>query len=175
MNDVASQLQELAATMKGIFNDPIKGFGVLSEYARKHAVLRTGIRGNAKLHNLHEAIQDQVAVFEEETRYLAQATDRILRKHGKGIIGKQFASHRLAEIMIDLFVMACAISRVQASIEARGVDAAAREIDILRMFTREAKVRIKHNFRRIDNNDDEMMKALAEDAFQVEGFRWDTI
>jgi alkylation response protein AidB-like acyl-CoA dehydrogenase len=175
MNDVASQLQELAATMKGIFNDPIKGFGVLSEYARKHAVLRTGIRGNAKLHNLHEAIQDQVAVFEEETRYLAQATDRILRKHGKGIIGKQFASHRLAEIMIDLFVMACTISRVQASIEARGVDAAAREIDILRMFTREAKVRIKHNFRRIDNNDDEMMKALAEDAFQVEGFRWDTI
>ena len=37
MNDVASQLKELSATMKGIFNDPIKGFGVLSDYARKHA------------------------------------------------------------------------------------------------------------------------------------------
>ncbi len=114
-------------------------------------------------------------IFEEETRYLAQAADKILRKHGKGIIGKQLASHRLAEIMIDLFVMASTISRVQASIEANGVDGAALEIDILKTFTRAAKVRIKHNFRRIETNDDEVLKALADDAFAVEGFRWDTI
>jgi acyl-CoA dehydrogenase family protein 9 len=175
MNEVASQLQELSSTMKGIFNEPIKGFGVLSDYARKHASLRTGIGGEGKLQNISEAIQEQATIFEEETRDLAQATDRILRKHGKGIIGKQFASHRLAEIMIDLFVMACTISRVQASIDANGVDGAATEIDILRTFTREAKVRIKRNFRRIDNNDDEMLKGLAEQAFEAEGFRWDTI
>ena len=42
-------------------------------------------------------------------------------------------------------------------------------------FTRAAKVRIKHNFRRIDTNDDEMLKTLADDAFEAEGFRWDTI
>jgi hypothetical protein len=175
MNEVASQLQELSSTMKGIFNEPIKGFGVLSDYARKHAALRTGIGGQGKLENIDPAIQDQVSIFEEETRYLAQATDKILRKHGKGIIGKQFASHRLAEIMIDLFTMACTISRVQSSIEANGVEKAAMEIDILRTFTREAKVRIKHNFRRIDSNDDELLKALADQAFEAEGFRWDTI
>jgi alkylation response protein AidB-like acyl-CoA dehydrogenase len=175
MNDVASQLQDVSATMKDIFNHPIKGFGVLSDYARKHAALRTGVGSEAKFENLNEAIQDQADVFEEETRYLAQATDRILRKHGKGIIGKQFASHRLAEIMIDLFVMAATISRVQSSIDAKGVDDAALEIDILKTFTRAAKVRIKHNFRRIDSNDDEMLKGLANDAFETEGFRWDTI
>ena len=175
MNDVASQLQELASTMKGIFNEPIKGFGVLSDYARKHASLRTGIGGGGNFDGLNEAIQDQAQIFEEETRYLAQAADKILRKHGKGIIGKQFASHRLAEIMIDLFVMAATISRVQASIDAKGVDGAALEINILKTFTRAAKVRIKRNFRRIDSNDDEMLKALADDAFEAEGFRWDTI
>ena len=175
MNDVASQLQELSASMKDIFSEPIKGFGLLSDYARKHAVLRTGIGGEAKFTGLHEAIQDDAEVFEEETRYLAQAADKILRKHGKGIIGKQFASHRLAQIMISLFVMAATISRVQASIDAKGVDGAALEIDILKAFTRDAKVRIKHNFRRIDTNDDEIMKGLADDAFEAEGFRWDTI
>ncbi|RLB41421.1 MAG: acyl-CoA dehydrogenase [Deltaproteobacteria bacterium] len=175
MNDVASQLQELSASMKDIFNEPIKGFGVLSDYARKHAALRSGIGGEAKFENLSEAIQEQADIFEEATRDLAQATDRILRKHGKGIIGKQFASHRLAQIMISLFVMAATISRVQASIDAKGVDGAALEIDILKTFTRDAKVRIKHNFRRIDTNDDEMMKSLADDAFEAEGFRWDTI
>ena len=175
MNDVASQLQELSATMKGIFNEPIKGFGVLSDYARKHAALRTGVGSQAKFSNLDPAIQEQAAVFEDETRYLAQATDKILRKHGKGIIGKQFASHRLAEIMIDLFVLASTISRVQASIDAKGVDGAALEIDILKAFTRQAKFRIKHNFRRIDVNDDEIMKGLADAAFEAEGFSWDTI
>ena len=175
MNDVASQLRELASTMKGIFNEPIKGFGVLSDYARKHAALRTGIGGQAKLEGIHEAIQDQGQIFEEQARFLAQAADKILRKHGKAIIGKQFASDRLAEIMIDLFVMASTISRVQSAITAKGVDGASLEIDILRAFTRAAKVRIKHNFRRIDTNDDEIMKRLAEDAFEVERYRWDTI
>ena len=175
MNDVASQLKELAATMNGVFNEPIKGFGVLSDYARKHAQLATRLGGTPKLHDMHSAIKTQVDSFEDDTRYLAQATDRILRKHGKNIIGKQFATKRLAEIMIDLFVLACTLSRVQASIEANGVEKASQEIDILRMFTREARVRMKQNFRRIDNNDDELLKGLADDAFDVERFRWDTI
>jgi alkylation response protein AidB-like acyl-CoA dehydrogenase len=172
MNDVSSQLKELSSSMKGVLNEPIKGFGVLSDYARKHAKLKTG-RGKSM--KLHEAIQPQVKLFEKETRYLAQATDRILRKHGKNIVGKQFATKRLADIMIDLFVMAATLSRVQASIDAQGVEDASREIDILKVFSREARVRIKRNFRRIDNNEDELLKALAIDAFDVERYRWDTI
>ena len=128
-----------------------------------------------KCQGLHPAISYAAESLEVETRYLAQAADRILRKHGKNIIGKQFATKRLAEIMIDLFVLASTLSRVQASIEANGVEKAAKEIDILNIFTREARVRMKQNFRRIDNNDDEPLKALADDAFEAERFRWDTI
>jgi len=175
MNDVASQLQELQHTMKDILNDPIKGFGVLSDYARKHAALRTGIGGAAKLEGLHASLKDPAELFEEETRFLATATDRILRKHGKDIVAKQLATKRLAEIMIDLFVLGCTLSRVQASIEANGEEAASHEIDILHVFARGAKTRIKHNFRRIDNNDDELVKGLADNAFEVEHYRWDTI
>lgn len=175
MNDVGSQLQELAATMKDVLNDPIKGFGVLSDYARKHAQLRTGLGGSHMLQNLHESIQRQADIFATETRRLAQATDRILRKHGRDIVGKQFATKRLAEIMIDLFVLACTISRVQKSIDSHGAEHSQREIDILKIFTRDARSRIKGNFRRIDNNYDEKLKALAVDACAAERFRWDTI
>jgi len=175
MNDVSSQLKELASKMKGVLNDPIKGFGVLSDYARKHARLRTGLGDSNKLRKIDESIRRQADLFEGETRLLAQATDRILRKHGKNIVGKQFATKRLAEIMIDLFVMACTLSRVQASIEANGVEKCKREIDILKVFTRDARSRIKGNFRRIDNNYDSRLKALATDACEAERFRWDTI
>ena len=175
MNDVGSQLTELASTMKDVLSHPIKGFGVLTDYARKHAQLRTGRGAAANLQNLHESIRPMSDIFESEVRYLARAADRILRKHGKNIVGKQFATKRLAEIMIDLFVLACTISRVQSSIDDNGVDKASREIDILRIFTKEARMRVKQNFRRIDNNDDELIKALAEDACEAERFRWDTI
>lgn len=176
MNDVASQLQELASSMRGIFNEPIKGFGVLSDYARKQATLRTGLGGEeGRFTKLHHVLKEEAGIFEEETRYLAAAADRILRKHGKNIIGKQFASKRLANIMIDLFVLACTLSRVNASIEEKGEQGAAREIDIVRVFAGQARSRIKSNFRRIDVNDDELLKALADDAFETERFRWDTI
>jgi alkylation response protein AidB-like acyl-CoA dehydrogenase len=175
INDVASQLKDLAAFMKGKLNDPIKGFGVLSDWTRKQAQLKTGRGGSPKLEGLDEAIQPQAEIFDKKTRNLAQATDRILRKHGKNIIGKQFATKRLADIMIDLFVMACTLSRVQASIDANGLEKAQQEIEILQVFTREARIRIKRNFRRIDNNEDELLKALAIDAFEVERYRWDTI
>ena len=128
-----------------------------------------------KFTKLHPALKDQAAFFERETRYLAAAADRILRKHGKEIIGKQLASKRLAEIMIDLFVLACMLSRVNNSIETQGEEHAQREIDIVCMFTDKARTRMKHNFRRIDDNDDELAKALADDAFEAEGFRWDVI
>jgi acyl-CoA dehydrogenase family protein 9 len=175
MNDVASQLKDLSAFMKGTLNDPIKGFGVLSDYARKHAKLQTGLGGSTNLQNMHEAIEPQAEAFEKQMRYLAQAADRILRKHGKNIIGKQFATRRLADIMIDLFVMASTLSRVQSSIDVNGVEKASREIEILRVFAHEAGMRIKRNFRQIDKNEDELLKALANDAFEVERFRWDTI
>ncbi len=175
MNDVAGELKELASSMKGVLHDPIKGFGVLSDYAIKRARLRTGGGEAAKLQNLHESIQPQADIFEQGTRYLARAADRILRKHGREIVGKQFATKRLADIMVDLFVLACTMSRVQAAIDAHGAEDAAREVEVLQVFTREARARMKQNFRRIDNNDDELLKGLAVDACEVERFRWDTI
>jgi acyl-CoA dehydrogenase family protein 9 len=175
INDVASQLKDLSAFMKFTLNDPIKGFGVLSDYARKHAMLKTGLGGSTELQNLHEAIKPQAETFEKQTRNLAQAADRILRKHGKNIVNKQIATRRLADIMIDLFVMACTLSRVQASIDAVGVEKASQEIEILRIFSSEAEVRIKQNFSHIDDNEDERLKSLAKDAFEVERYRWDTI
>ncbi len=176
MNDVASQLQELRETMQGIFNHPIKGFGVLSDYARKQATLVSGFGGEkAKFTKLHPTLKDDAAFFEREARFLAAAVDRILRKHGKGIIGKQFASNRLAEIMIDLFVLASMLSRVNYSIETQGEESAQGEIDLVRLFIDRARTRIKRNFRRIDDNNDELVKTVADNAFGAEGFRWDVI
>jgi acyl-CoA dehydrogenase family protein 9 len=108
-------------------------------------------------------------------RELAQGADRILRKHGRAIIDKQLATRRLADIMIDLFVMAAMLSRVSTGMSRHGVQAVERETAILRSFAGQARTRIHRNFARIDDNEDELIKTLGDFAVEREGYPWDVI
>jgi alkylation response protein AidB-like acyl-CoA dehydrogenase len=176
MNDVGTQLKELSQSMRGALADPIKGFGVLSEYALKHAAIRTGLVGEKlSWRLLHPALSDQAEQFEEETRELAWVADRVLRRHGRNIVEKQFALRRISDILIDLFVFASVLSRVNAALEDRGEEKSVRELEIARIFARRARGRIRGNLRRVDVNDDELVKSLAHDAFEREGYGWDLV
>jgi hypothetical protein len=176
MSDVSSQLQELAASLKDVFNDPIKGFGVLSDYARRQAGIRTRFgQQKGRLSKLSGALVELAPPFEENTRALAQAVDRILRKHGRSIIGKQLASQRLADVMIDMFVLASVLSRVNTRLPQLPPKEAEIEQTLARDFAKRAQTRIRLNFEQIDDNDDELLKSLAEHAVACEGYPWDVI
>ncbi|MGC4091311.1 MAG: acyl-CoA dehydrogenase family protein [Polyangiaceae bacterium] len=176
MNDVGQNLRELSKTLEGVFSDPIKGFGVLSEYALRRVSLATGYtREGTVFTRLHAALKPQAQLFEESTRDLASAVDRILRKHGRHIIDKQFATRRLGDIMIDLFVSASVLSRVDATLRAKGPEKSAHELEIAQTFIAQARKRIRHNTAEIDVNEDEQIKSLADHAFEAEKFPWDTL
>jgi len=176
MNDVGAQLADLAASLKGVLADPIKGFGVLSDYARRRAGLATNVgRSKGTFTRLHPSLRDSAEVFEDAARDLATAADRILRKHGRRIVDMQFATRRLADIMIDLFVLACVLARVDGAVRRLGVDGAAREREILEVFAGQVTRRVKSNFGKIDDNDDELIKGLADHAFSLERFGWDNL
>lgn len=176
LNDVGGSLKEMASSLKGIFDHPIKGFGVLYEYARKRANWATGLPATkTSFSKIHVALGPQTELFEDLSRDLAGMADRILRKHGKGIIGKQFATKRMADVMIDLFMLACVLARVTDTIEREGVEKCEREIEIARVFAGQAKTRVTRNFRQIDDNDDELIKSIADHAFENSGYTWDSI
>src|SRR5689334_14785478 len=74
MSDVGTQLKELSSSLKGVFDDPIKGFGVLSNYAKKQASLITGInREKSRFTKLAPPLQAQAQIFENGVRELAAA------------------------------------------------------------------------------------------------------
>ena len=176
MNDVGAQLADLSASLKGVLNDPIKGFGLLSEYALRRASLATHVgRERGAFTRLHPRLQPAGAAFAEHTRALATAADRILRKHGKRIADMQFATRRLADIMIDLFLVACVISRVDSSVRRQGEEKAAKELEILEVFAGQVQRRVQSNYGKIDDNDDELIKSLADHAFAEERFSWDNL
>ncbi len=174
INDVGVELKEVASTLGSVLQEPIKGFGILSDYARKKVTHVTGL-GKAEFTQVHPALKGQTEKFENCTRDLSAAADRLLRKHGKGIVEKQFATRRLADIMVDLFVLASVISRVNSSIKEKGLAGAKVEMEILEVFCGQASRRIKGNFNKIDSNDDELIKSLADNALETEKFNWDNI
>ncbi|MFM8312894.1 MAG: acyl-CoA dehydrogenase family protein [Deltaproteobacteria bacterium] len=174
MNDVGTQLKEVAQSLGKVLQDPIKGFGVLSEYARKRVSYATGF-GKATMTQAHPAIKQEAEVFEDCTKKLASFVDKLLRKYGKQIVGQQFATRRLADIMIDLFALACVISRVTSAIEEKSVDATRREQEIVKVFAGQVSRRVRSNFNKIDVNDDEEIISLAKDAVEREGYGWDTL
>jgi alkylation response protein AidB-like acyl-CoA dehydrogenase len=176
MNDAGQNLRELSKSLEGVFTDPMKGFGVVSEYTLRRVSMATGYnRQGTTFTKLDPSLKAMATVFEDGTRDLATASDRILRKHGRSIIDKQFATRRLADIMIDLFVLASVISRVDSSIRENGADKAKKELEIVTVFARQAERRIKTNMDEIDNNVDESIKSLADHAFEHEKFSWDTL
>jgi len=77
--------------------------------------------------------------------------------------------------MIDLFALACVLSRASSSLKRDGAQGATREIEIARILAGQVKHRVRHNLAAIDNNDDELLKSLASHALEAERFSWDTL
>ena len=76
-------------------------------------------------------------------------------------------------MLIDLFVGLCVVSRADAI--ARSDPGAAEQVyDIAKVFTRQSRQRMSRNLRRITQNDDAAIDAIAAHALE-HGYAWDVI
>ena len=177
MSDASSLLKDVGKLLgnpASVFGDPIKGFGVFAEYSKRWMSAQTGY-GADKMTKVHPLLANEQRIVETHTRYLAQLTDKLLRRHGKQIVDKQIVTKRMAQIMIDIYVLSCVLSRVTQSIEMNGQDTAAREVEIAKTFGFQADERIRFNIQRMDANEDESLKSLSDFAVENEKFLWDNI
>ncbi|HEY6100083.1 MAG TPA: acyl-CoA dehydrogenase family protein, partial [Anaeromyxobacter sp.] len=176
MNDVGEELNGVAESMRGVLADPVKGFGVLSDYAKRRASLATGLpRSKGRWTLLAPQVADEAAVFEDAARELAITTDRLLRKHGKKIIEAQLPTKRLGDVMIDLFTLGALLARVSTRIEDHGEAAAAMEREILKVFAHQAKRRAGANFAAMDDNEDAGVEKLAAHVIEAGRYTWDNL
>lgn len=168
MQGPGQQLTEVARAMR----EPIKGFGVLSDFAIQRA--RTAL-GRERLEKAHPLLRREAVIFEESVGGLARETERILRKHGKHIAEKQFVQKRIAEVAIDLYALAAILARTTRTIEQRGVEASRREIDLATGFATLAQDRLKGRLDHMEREDDELLKQIAGNAYEDGGYPYDII
>ncbi len=172
LKDLGRSLGELKAAVDDIFNHPIKGFGVLSDYAERRLTRATGVGRDKILAQLPQALRASAAVYERYTVEIARVSDILLRRFGRSIADQQLALKRIADIAIDLFVGLCVTSRA-AQLALESAPDAAQATTIAQIFAQQAKRRMANNLRRIERNEDEEMNLLAGFILDKGLYPWD--
>jgi acyl-CoA dehydrogenase family protein 9 len=168
MQGPGRELVEVARAMR----EPIKGFGLLSDFAIRKA--KTAL-GRERLTLTHPLLNREGVVFEDYTAELAKNVDKALRKHGKNIAEMQYTQKRIADMAMDLYAVASVIARTTKAIQKRGEEGARREIDLTTIFVSSAEQRLEANTRAFDKNDDELRKGVASKAYTDGGYPFDIL
>jgi acyl-CoA dehydrogenase family protein 9 len=170
MQGVSREIEEVSLTKA--MREPIKGFGLLSDFALRKA--RSAL-GRERMSKAHPVLAREAVLFEEHTGHLKNNVDKVLRRHGKMIAEMQFSQKRAADVAIDLYAIAAVLSRTTRAIERRGEEGAKREIDLASVFVAAARKRLAENIAAFDENDDELRKAVAQKTCSDNGYPLDIL
>jgi acyl-CoA dehydrogenase family protein 9 len=116
-----SGMQEPGEYLKAIgkaLREPVKQFGLLSEFATDRVRLALGGGEPAIEGDVHPSIQRHFDYLVDHTRDLRVSTERMIRRHGRDIVDRQFVVARIADMAVELYVRAAVLSRTQALLEA---------------------------------------------------------
>ena len=168
MQSPGKHLAEVAKAMR----EPIKGFGLLSEFAIHKA--RSLVR-RERLSLVHPLLAKETVVFEEGVAELAKGIEGTLRRHGRDIAEMQFVQKRIAEAAIDLYGLAAVLSRTTRAIEKKGEQGASREIHLASGFVTLAEGRLKDRLHNMERDSDELLKEIATQTYQDGGYAFDIL
>jgi acyl-CoA dehydrogenase family protein 9 len=174
LKDVGDSLKELQSALRSVFNDPIKGFGVLSGYAGTRISRATGLGADSIRTPLAPGLRPLGAIYQAYARAAARVAEATLRRHGKAISDQQYVLKRIADLMIDLFVGLCVMSRANALIATDPASAADVQ-KIAEVFTHQARRRMVRNIRGAAQNEDRAIDGLAQSVLDRGAYRWDVL
>lgn len=163
--------RKLAEVVRAI-REPIKGMGLMYEFAMQRA--RTTF-GRERMNRAHHALRREVVLVEEYVTHFHKSVDKVLRKHGKDIAEMQYTQRRVADLATDLFALTAVISRTTRAIERKGEEGARREIELTAAFAHMAERRMHANLAAFDDNDDELRKSVAAQAYIDGGYSFDVV
>ncbi len=185
LNGLAGPGEQLARLSDAI-KFPLRGYGLVVETLVDK--VRTAAYGRAILVRHHPRLKREAVLIEDTIESLTREVDRVLRRHGRFIAEMQYVQRRVANVVIDLYGMCAAVSRASAALhsrDARGdhampeaggeLDRAERELRLCIGFCSRASVRIQETLARFNQNDDELLKSIADDCYIGRPYPFDAV
>jgi alkylation response protein AidB-like acyl-CoA dehydrogenase len=168
-------LKGLGKELANSLTDPIKGFGLLREYAVRKAKQAVPY-GRTQITKSHQSMREQVAYVEDAVQGLASLCETVLRRHGREVVEMQFATSRIADVAIDLLALCATIARTTQLIEVRGLEKCSSELNMTFAFYSDARRRIRANLRAgTGRNNDEEIKSVADSVLAAGKYQNDVL
>jgi acyl-CoA dehydrogenase family protein 9 len=164
--ELGDQLKEVQHALKS----PLRERGVLTGYGRKRM---KGVITRDRLTKVHPSLAPEAEQFGKYAGVFANAAETILRKHGKKVVDREYQQERLADVAIDLYAQIAILSRVTASITAKGEEKASGELELARWFCHEAKHRMVGNLKALDRNRDGLTTSISDRVYEAGGYPYD--
>ncbi|MGE3727664.1 MAG: acyl-CoA dehydrogenase family protein [Candidatus Sericytochromatia bacterium] len=147
----------------------LEGLKTLGKFLKK-----AGLRGYAqkaftpaKMTKAHPIFSKEVNLFCKGVDKLSAYAMQLLRVYKKDVILLQLHQKRIAEVVMDLYVMAAMLSRTTALLETgKSKEDAKTEIYMTRSFCRMAFERIEKNMDQFDLNHDHYLGRLADTLYE---------
>jgi acyl-CoA dehydrogenase family member 9 len=162
MKVVGNRLHDISDALISLWKEPIKGFGLLSDYVATRARgtgISIGLLQRPRRYTKElQLLLDPLAVYASR---LAQASEGLLRKHGKTIVDRQLDLKRVADCAIDLFVSFSTISQTQQSIDSKTEQECKYERSLATLVLRDGIRRSNQSLRRLLRNEDSIIKSIV--------------
>jgi alkylation response protein AidB-like acyl-CoA dehydrogenase len=174
-------LKGLGRDLSNSLKDPIKGFGLLRDYAVRKARQTVPMQAvpygrTPQLSKAHPALQEQVIYLEDAVQSLAALCETSLRKYGRNIVEQQLQVSRIADIAIDLLALSATLARTSRIIEQRGLENAKVEISMTYTIYSDARTRVRSNLRAsTGHNNDEAIQHVADAVAASGGYKNDIL
>ena len=147
--------------------EPIKGFGLLVDYAVTRVKEAVTPRHLSRAHPALIKWSDSLA---KSVDRFHRAIDSSLLKFGKRVVDRQLMLQRFADCAIEIYGMAAVLSRVTAKLESVGEQQAQPELDITRIYCSAAQYKIRRNIRMLRRNEDRPLRRLAKEVYRQNGY-----
>ncbi|KAL9706199.1 hypothetical protein quinque_009717 [Culex quinquefasciatus] len=142
-----NQLKGLQKALK----NPLSNMGTIFNEGSKRVSRSFGAGATDLSEFVVDPLKDSAKLCSQSIDQFSQTVESLLIKHGKGIVERQFILARIADSAIDIYTMACVLSRATRAVQ-KGLPSAEHEVLMSQAWCVEGHNRVQQNILRIKSD-----------------------
>jgi acyl-CoA dehydrogenase family protein 9 len=176
MSGPSEKLKELGkiADVSQALKDPIKSLGVLTDFAKSRI---SKMIGSVAITMHDEELKEETAQITSMISAFSIQVENILIKYGKKIIDHELPQKRLANMVMDIYVSLCTLSRTTQIRKNDDVPQEKKDyvLKLAKLAITNNYYDFKSNLKGIDKNQDKNIASITKDVVNFGGYGLDII
>ena len=133
--------------------------------------------GSQSLIKAHPELKEQSEKFSSLLGKFAIAVEDSLIKYGKKIVDNELPQGRLADMVIDLYIMVATISRTTAILNGTKATAEQKEhvLRLTKYICKDSGRKVTRNLKAMTKNNDKSVQKISEAVVKAGGYGFDIV